>query len=87
MFWYEPIEDRKAAFIREMNEMMEESFKIVEIEHDYPKFKVEGTEPISNIFIKGRTFEQIVERVASKYFRRVATFRTKDNTFWFFAQV
>ena len=84
-FWHRPIEELKAEFIEEMNEILPLTLRVVEVKNDYPKFRVEGADYLSSIILKGKTLEDIVIYTASKYFRETAIF--KGNEFWFFAIV
>ena len=73
------------AFMKEINEWLASVAKVTEgKEPNRPDFfKVEATDPISEIFIKGKTFEEIVRTVAAKHYRAPATF--DGSEFWFFA--
>ena len=72
------------AFMKEINEWLAPVAKVTQIDGDLcDTFKAEATEPIDNILIKGKTYQDIVRKVAAKHYRAPATF--KDNEFWFFA--
>ena len=72
------------AFLKRINERLAPVAEVAEVKNEYDYwFKVEATEPISEIFIKGQTFKEIVREVAAKHYRAPATF--KGDEFWFFA--
>lgn len=72
------------AFMKEINEWLAPVAKVVEAEGMLSdRFKVEATQPLGEILIKGKTFQKIVREVAERHYRAPATF--KGDEFWFFA--